>query len=60
MKGEGIKEKDLAITAYIIWQERKRFGDPDADNANDNWFRAEQRLKTIKQIEAKYNRGMFQ
>lgn len=38
---------DIVIrpVAYIIYLERKRAGDPNADNEKENWDRAIERLK---------------
>lgn len=32
--------------AYVIWQERKRRGDADADDAEKNWNLAKKRLRS--------------
>jgi hypothetical protein len=37
-------DNDIKQTAGEIWRERKARNDPDADNADENWRRAEERL----------------
>ena len=38
------KEETIKRLAYCIWQERCRFGDPEANNEQQNYFRAKQVL----------------
>jgi len=40
-----ITEQDIRYEAFRIWQIRKRNGDPDADNTEQNWEAAEDRLR---------------
>lgn len=42
---EYIKHEDIAHEAYRIWQKRKTIEDPEADNAKENWRRAEEKLE---------------
>ncbi|MFA4991384.1 MAG: hypothetical protein WC569_02270 [Candidatus Omnitrophota bacterium] len=37
-------EEAIKHTAYVIHQERKRRGDPDADDDKKNWRLAKERL----------------
>lgn len=37
-------EDAIRRTAYVIWQERTRQGDPDADDEQKNWRLAQERL----------------
>lgn len=38
------KEETIKRLAYCIWQERCRFRDPNANNAEENYLRAKQVL----------------
>lgn len=37
-------EKEIEREAFLIWKERKRRGDSDADDADKNWFMAVEKL----------------
>ena len=40
-------DQDLKETAYEIYLERKARGDPNADNQEENWHKARERLVQI-------------
>ena len=45
-----ITDENIKHEAFGIHQLRKQAGDPDADNAIENWHRAERRLSMLNKF----------